>query len=301
MAAAIQQLVAPLQRQETAVTILTAEREGLTRQVQSLTGTPGQRVRTGVVDTRAIGKPDQPDGDPMKYADWYRRHRDSTQPSDSEGSALSTQMYHILVMKTAGAALDSFGRGVVPIQRRHSKQAGCVRENRTRQRDPIRKDRGRRHQDRSDDAGDGGHASERTPHPEQRQDHKLDSDARGDSRHHENTTVHRQSTIANAARSESEEQGQGQGQGRQEQRQGQGCKERIVQESKERRSEKVLLLQQVRPREGRLQKETERPCGSRGETGGRDATSKRHSSGRAVAGLTPMLLSEQRNVMRVFQ
>ena len=38
----------------------------------------------------------------------------------------------------------------------------------------------RRHQDRSDDAGDGGHASERAPHPEQRQNHKPESDARGD-------------------------------------------------------------------------------------------------------------------------
>ena len=28
------------------------------------------RVRTGVVDTRVIGKPDQFDGDPMKHADW---------------------------------------------------------------------------------------------------------------------------------------------------------------------------------------------------------------------------------------
>ena len=61
-----------------------------------------------------------------------------------------------------------------------------------------------------DDAGDGGHASERAPHSEQRQNHKLESDARGDSRYHENTKVHRQSTNANAARSESEEQRQGQ-------------------------------------------------------------------------------------------
>ena len=66
----------------------------------------------------------------------------------------------------------------VPIPRRYSKQAGCVRENRTRLREPIRKDRRRRYQDRSDDAGDGGHASERALHPEQRQDHKLESDAR---------------------------------------------------------------------------------------------------------------------------
>ena len=66
MVAAIQQLNARLQQQETAVTILTSERESLARQVQSLsatTGTPGQRVRVGVVDTWVIGKPDQFDGD----------------------------------------------------------------------------------------------------------------------------------------------------------------------------------------------------------------------------------------------
>ena len=61
--------------------------------------------------------------------------------------------------------------------------------------------------------------------------HKLESDARRDSRDHANTTVHRQSINANAARSESEEQRQGQRQ--QRQRQGQGCEERIVQETKE--------------------------------------------------------------------
>ena len=43
------------------------------------------------------------------------------------------------------------------------------------------------------------------------------------------------------------QQGQRQRQGRPGRRQGQGWKERIVQESKERQSEKVLLLQQVRP------------------------------------------------------
>ena len=70
MAAATQQLNTRLQQQETAVTILTQERESLARQVQSMTSTPGHCVRAGVVDTRVIGKPDQFDGDPMKYADW---------------------------------------------------------------------------------------------------------------------------------------------------------------------------------------------------------------------------------------
>ena len=129
MAAAIQQLNARLQQQETAVTILTQETESLARQVQGMTGTPGQRVRVGVVGTRVIGKPDQFNGDPMTYADWSfklrtylgvvdQRYQDELAKTgasptprlnatlDSEGSALSTQMYYILVMTTAGAALD---------------------------------------------------------------------------------------------------------------------------------------------------------------------------------------------------
>ena len=90
------------------------------------TSTQGQRfgVRARVVDTRVIGKPDQFDEDPMKYADWsfklrsylgavdqrYQQELTTTEASstarlnatlDSEGSALSTQMYHILVMTTA--------------------------------------------------------------------------------------------------------------------------------------------------------------------------------------------------------
>ena len=297
MAAAIQQLNARLQQQETAVTILTQETESLARQVQGMTGTPGQRVRVGVVGTRVIGKPDQFDGDPMTYADWsfklrtylgvvdqrYQEELAKTEASptprlnatlDSEGSALSTQMYSILVMTTAGAALDKCHtacvnegfeawrqfvmewerklrtrcvcgtlceRVGVPIQRRHSKQAGCVRENRTRQREPAKT--------LNNDIQIGVTMLVMEDMRVKRQDHKLESDARRDSRDHENTTVHRQSTNANAARSESEEQGQGQRQQGQRQRrgrrgrmQGQGCKERIVQERKERRSENMLLL-----------------------------------------------------------
>ena len=94
-----------------------------------MTGTAGQRVRAGVVDTRVIGKPDQFDGDPKKYADWsfkprshlgavdhrYQQVLTTTETSStprlnatlgSEERALSTQMYYILVMTTAGAALD---------------------------------------------------------------------------------------------------------------------------------------------------------------------------------------------------
>ena len=63
---------------------------------------------------------------------------------------------------------------------------------------------------------------------------------------------------------------------------GQGCEKRIVQESEKRRSEKVLLLQQNRSCEGRVQTEIERPCRGRRETGGSVATSTRRNSDRAV-------------------
>ena len=132
MAVAMQQLNVRLQQQEAAVTILTQERERL-QQVQSITGTPGQRVLAGVVDTRVIGKTDQFDRDPMKYADWsfklrsylgavdqryqqeYQQELPKTEASPtprlnatlgSEESAFSTQMYYILVMTTSEAALD---------------------------------------------------------------------------------------------------------------------------------------------------------------------------------------------------
>ena len=86
-------------------------------------------MRAGVVDTRVVGKPDQFDGDPMKYTDWSfklrsnlgavdQRYRSSSTPRlkatlGSEESALSTQMYHILVMTTAGAALDKCHHAIV--------------------------------------------------------------------------------------------------------------------------------------------------------------------------------------------
>ena len=131
MAAAIQQLNARLQQQETVVTSLQSDRESLARQVQSLSAPQGPRtgVQPGVVDTRVIGKPDQFDGDPLKYADWsfklrsylgavdqrYQQALTTTEATTtprlnatlgSDGSALSTQLYYILVMTTSGSALD---------------------------------------------------------------------------------------------------------------------------------------------------------------------------------------------------
>ena len=72
MAAAIQQLNARLQQQETAVTILTKERERKTLKASAERDRHARsaRAEAGVVDTRVIGKPDQFDGDPIKYADW---------------------------------------------------------------------------------------------------------------------------------------------------------------------------------------------------------------------------------------
>ena len=96
MAAAIRQLNARLQQQETAVTVLTSERESLARQVQSLTGTTGQRVRAGVVDTRVIGQPDRFDGDPsglVVQAEIVPRSRGSAVPArvDDDRSIVDTE------------------------------------------------------------------------------------------------------------------------------------------------------------------------------------------------------------------
>ena len=194
MAVAIQQLNARLQQQETEMTTLAQERVRLAQQVQSMWSTPRRRVQAGVVDTRVIGKPDQFDGDPMKYADWsfklrsylgavdqrYQQELTTTEASSTprlhatlsrEESALSTQMYYILVMTNCRsrvgqvphgrrerrvrgleAVRDGMGtqasdevcgtpdeRAGVPIQRRQSHLAGGVRENRTRLREQSTK------------------------------------------------------------------------------------------------------------------------------------------------------------------
>ena len=104
-------------------------------------------MRAGVVDTRVIGKPDQFDGGPMKYMDWsfklrsylvavdqrYQQELTTTETSStprpnatlgSEDSALSAQMYYILVMITTGAVLD--------------KCQQCRREGRVRSLEAVR-------------------------------------------------------------------------------------------------------------------------------------------------------------------
>ena len=92
-----------------------------------MTGTPGQHVRAGVGDT-LVGKPDRFDGDPMKCVDRsfklrsyfgavdqrYQQELTTTETLStprlnpnvgSEECALSTLMYSIVVMPTAGADL----------------------------------------------------------------------------------------------------------------------------------------------------------------------------------------------------
>ena len=74
MAAAIQQLNVRLQQPGTMATILPEERDDLASQDQSATSTITQKL-PGVVDTRVIGRPDEFDGDPMKYTDWLSKLR----------------------------------------------------------------------------------------------------------------------------------------------------------------------------------------------------------------------------------
>ena len=271
---AIQQLNVRLKQQETAMTILAQERERLAQQVHSMSSTPRQRVQAGEVDTRVIGKPDQFDGDPMKYADWWFKLRSYLEAVDqryqmeltkteassaprlnanlgNEESALSTQMYYILLMTTARATIDmchnaSVNEGFVAwrqfvmewepmLQTRNVGLLMTVLGYRFRDDTPTKlaafektvHDNENQSTKTVDDdikigvtmLGMEDMRGERAPHPEHRHNHKLESDARGDSRDHENTTIHRQSTNANAARSESEEQRQAQREQRQRQRQ----------------------------------------------------------------------------------
>ena len=71
---------------------------------------------------------------------------------------------------------------------RATDKVGNVRK--TRARESIVGNCQRPHQDWCDGAGDGGHADQSEPHPEQRKDRELDTDARGHPRDHENTTLH---------------------------------------------------------------------------------------------------------------
>ena len=148
------------------------------------------------------------------------------------------------------------------------------------------------------------------PHPEQRQDHRLDTDTRRDSRDHANTAVHRQSTNANEAWSESEEQGQGQRQGRQGQRQ--GCKERIVQESKKKDDQRKCFYCN---KSGHVKAECRKRLKDLAEAEGKPVAATPHPSDTATVVPLQCLtarrerhvnvrpgraLGEQRNDMRVF-
>ena len=210
-----------------------------------------------------------------------------TQPNlRSEGSALSTQMYYILVMTTAGAALD--------------KCHNARRERRVRGLQTVRDGMGAQTSDEVCGTLDerAGYrfldniptklaAFERTVHDFENQSTKtVDDDIKigvtmlgmEDMRVEEHLIWNSvRITSWNQMREEQQgqrqqckervaqerqgqrEERQRQRQGHQGQRHGQGCEKRIVQESEKRRSEKVLLLQQNRPLEGRVQQATERP------------------------------------------
>ena len=194
-----------------------------------MTGTPGQRVRAGVVDTRVIGKPDQFDGDPMKYADWSFKLRSDFVAVD--------QRYQLAVDDDRDIV------DTIPRQRRKRTQhtyvlhsgddncrsrigrvSQCRRERVVRGVEAVRDGVGAQASDEvcgTPDERAGVQIPRRHSNQassEQRQNHKLESDGRGDSRDHANTTVHRQSNDTIAARSECEEQRQGQRQQRQRQR-----------------------------------------------------------------------------------
>ena len=189
------------------MTILAQERERLASAEHVEHARTARAGRSG--RTRVIGKPDQFDGEPMKNADWsfklrshlgavdqrYQEELTKTEASstprlnatvDSEGSALSTQMYYKLVMTTSGAALDKchnagvneafeawrqFVMGWEPKLR--TRYVGLLMNvlgyrfrddiptklaafERTVHENQNNKDRRRRRQDRRDDSGDGG-------------------------------------------------------------------------------------------------------------------------------------------------
>ena len=329
---------------------LTQERERLAQEVQSMTGTPGQRVRAGVVDTRVICKPDQFDGDPMKYADWsfklgsYLGARDlryqeltTTETSStprlnatlgSEDSALSTQMYYILVMTTAGSALDKCHNAGVNEGFEARRQFVTDWEPKLRARcvGLFTNVLGYRFRD---DIPNKPTAFERLVHDyENHSTTTVDDDIKigvtmlgmEDMRVKEHLIRNSvritswnqmRETIFEITRTQQyiDCQPMPMQLGANPKSKGKG-KDGKNESSK--KAKNVLLLQQVRPQEGRVQKDTERSCRCREKTGGSVATSKQHSGGRAVAVLTPRrethvnvrhshALCEQRNVLRVFQ
>ena len=155
-----------------------------------MASTPRQRVQAGVVDTRVIGKPDQFDGDPMKYADWSFKLRSSKVSRGVDGDRVivdtktqrkprergkRTQHADVLHpgddnfrsrvgqvsqcrrerrVRGLETVRDGMGaqtsdevcgtpdeRAGVQIPRRHSNKAGSIRENHTRLREQVHKDR----------------------------------------------------------------------------------------------------------------------------------------------------------------
>ena len=65
-------------------------------------------MRAGVVDTRVIGKPDQFDGGPMKYADWSFKPRSYFGAVDQryQEELAKTEASSTPRLNATGAALD---------------------------------------------------------------------------------------------------------------------------------------------------------------------------------------------------
>ena len=202
MAVAIQQLNAHLRRQETAVTILAQERERLAQQVQSMSGT-GRTARAGrsgrhtsdwqtrlvrrrsdevrglvaqnvivprsrgpVVSARVDDDRDIVDTETQRSP---RQRRKRTQQTDVLHSGDDNCRSRVGQVSQCWRGVRGLVCGT-PDERagvqilRYSNQTGGMREKRARPQEPVHKDRRRRQQDRSDDAGNGRHASERAPH-----------------------------------------------------------------------------------------------------------------------------------------
>ena len=212
VAAAVQQLNVRPQQQETMATFLQAERDDFASQVQSPTSTIMQK-QPGVVGTRVIGRPDEFDGDPMRCQLEPMTTEASSTPRlsatlSSEASCLSTQMYYILVMTTTGSASDKchsagmnegFEARKQFVMDSETEFVGFLMNVLSTKLAAFERlvHKSQPSETVCDDTktgvtvlGDGGHAGQSVLHPEERKDHELDTDARGNPRDHGNTIVH---------------------------------------------------------------------------------------------------------------
>ena len=229
VAAAIQQLNVRLQQPGTMATFLQAERDDLASQVQSATSTiklklPGV-VDTRVIgrpdefdgdpmkDTDWLSKLRAYFGavDQRYQLESKTTEASSTPRLDAklscEASCHSTQMCHLLVMTTTGSASDKCHSAGMNEGFEARKQfvmewemefVGLLMNVLPTKLAAF--ERILHKSQSSETVGDdtktgvtvlvnGGHAGQSVPHPEQRKDRKLDTDATGNPRDHKNTTV----------------------------------------------------------------------------------------------------------------